>query len=286
VTDKKIIQLSDIVENAPMAGEAMRERLGASYGGVQIDDFHAYLPAHNYIFAPTREPWPAGSVNARLGSIPLFDANGQPLVDDKGKQKRMPASTWLDQNRPVEQMTWAPGLPMIIRGRLVSEGGWIIRAGMMCFNLYRPPTIVPGDATKAGLWLDHVKKVYPTDADHIITWLAHRVQKPEDKINHALLLGGAQGIGKDTILQPVKRAVGPWNFAEVSPFQALGRFNGFLKSVVLRVSETRDLGDRQCAPRHRCLPPRRPGRRQAHAHERGRRADREGLRKILGHSEG
>jgi hypothetical protein len=33
------------------------------------------------------------------------------------------------------------------------------------------------------------------------------------------------------LLEPVKRAVGPWNFHEVSPQHMLGRFNGFLKSV-------------------------------------------------------
>ena len=70
-----------------------------------------------------------------------------------------------------------------------------------------------------------------------------RVQRPEDKINHALVLGGKQGIGKDTLLEPVKQAVGPWNFCEVSPQQVLGRFNGFLRSVILRVSEARDLGE-------------------------------------------
>ena len=32
-------------------------------------------------------------------------------------------------------------------------------------------------------------------------------------------------------------------FPEVSPQQVLGRFNGFLKSVILRVSEARDLGE-------------------------------------------
>src|SRR4029077_7730646 len=65
----------------------------------------------------------------------------------------------------------------------------------------------------------------------------------EDKINHALVLGGKQGIGKDTLLEPVKRAIGPWNFNEVSPQQVLGRFNSFLQSVILRVSEARDLGE-------------------------------------------
>ncbi len=69
------------------------------------------------------------------------------------------------------------------------------------------------------------------------------MQRPHEKINHALVLGGKQGIGKDTLLEPVKHAVGPWNFIEVSPQQVLGRFNGFLKSVILRVSEARDLGD-------------------------------------------
>jgi len=69
------------------------------------------------------------------------------------------------------------------------------------------------------------------------------VQHPQDKINHALVLGGCQGIGKDTLLEPVKSAVGPWNFSEVSPQHMLGRFNGYLKSVILRVSEARDLGD-------------------------------------------
>jgi hypothetical protein len=141
------------------------------------------------------------------------------------------------------QATWCPGLPMLIRDRLISDGGWIERSGVTCFNLYRPPVIKHGDAAKAGLWLDHVATVFGEDAHHIVCWLAHRVQRPQEKINHALLMGGNQGIGKDTILEPVKYAVGPWNFAEVSPQHLLGRFNGFLKSVVLRVNEARDLGD-------------------------------------------
>jgi hypothetical protein len=211
--------------------------------GVSLDDFHAYMPAHSYIYAPTSEPWPAASINARVPPIPLLDRYGKPELGKDGKQKMLPASTWLDQNRPVEQMTWAPGLPMLIRGRLIADGGWIERSGVTCFNLYRAPTIEPGNPDKAGPWLDHVAKVFGDDSDHIVYWLAHRVQYPGDKINHALVMGGKQGIGKDTLLEPVKRAVGPWNFAEVSPHHMLGRFNGFLKSVILRVSEARDLGN-------------------------------------------
>ena len=120
----------------------------------------------------------------------------------KGDDITIKASIWIDKNQPVEQMTWAPGMPMIIADRLIANGGWIERKGVSCFNLYRPPTIKLGDASKAGPWLEHVRKIYPDDADHIIKWFASRVQHPEVKINHALVLGSNDhGIGKDTILE-------------------------------------------------------------------------------------
>ena len=204
--------------------------------GVSLEDFYGYMPMHTYIFAPARDLWPAASVNARIKPI-------QVGVDEKSEPVFIRASRWVDQNRPVEQMTWAPGLPMIIQNRLIAEGGWIERNKVSCFNLYRPPLLKLGDPNKAQPWLDHIDAIYPNDAPHIIGWLAQRVQHPEDKINHALVLIGKQGIGKDTMLAPVKRYVGAWNFAEVSPVQITGRFNGFLKSVIVRISEARDLGD-------------------------------------------
>src|SRR5215831_12087846 len=208
---------------------------GTDCEGVTLDDFHAYMPQHSYIFVPSRDMWPASSVNARIAPFPMLDRNGKPIVDENGKPKRTSASAWLDRNKPIEQATWAPGLPTLIKNRLISEGGWIERDGVTCFNLYRPPTIVLGDPNEAGPWLDHVGKVFGDDASHIIHWLAQRVQRPYEKINHALVLGGNQGIGKDTPLEPVKQAIGPWNFTEVSPQHLLSRFNGFLKSVILRV---------------------------------------------------
>jgi uncharacterized protein DUF5906 len=105
------------------------------------------------------------------------------------------------------------------------------------------PTIKRGDANQAERWIDHVRRIYADEADHIMQWLAQRVQRPQEKVNHALVLGGEQGIGKDSMLEPVKHAVGPWNFQEIGPAKLLGRFNGFAKSVVLRISEARDLGD-------------------------------------------
>jgi hypothetical protein len=197
---------------------------------VTLSDFYAEMQSHRYIYQPTGDLWPASSVDARIPPVPAGD-------------KTILASRWIATNRAVEQMTWEPGAPKIIKDRLTFEGGWIEHPGASVFNLYRGPTIEPGDPTKAQVWIDHIYKVYPDDADHIIKWLTHRRQRPGEKINHAIVLGGKPGIGKDTIIEPVTRAVGTWNCSEISPQALLGRFNSFTKSVILRISEGRDLGD-------------------------------------------
>lgn len=224
------------LDTAPMAGGWILSN-GKPAEGVSLNDFRAFMPDHRYIFMPSRELWVAASVNGR---IPPIDSGRR---RKNGESVLIPASNWLDQHRPVEQMTWAPGEPMLIEDRLMDQGGWFDRPGCVCFNLYRPPTIKRGDSLRAGPWLDHIYRVYPGEAEHLLDWLAHRVQRPQEKINHGIVLGGSQGIGKDTLLEPVKYAVGPWNVAETTPMQLLGRFNGFIKSVILRVSEVRDLGD-------------------------------------------
>jgi hypothetical protein len=202
------------------------------FKGVSLHDFYAYLPQHNYIFTPSRETWPAGSVNAKVPPVP--GANGKSLAPSK----------WLDRHRSAEQMTWIPGMPMIIDNRLVADGGWIERKGVATFNQYLPPTINLGNAAEADLWLEHVYKIFGNDFGYALDWLAQRVQHPAEKPSCALVLIAEEGVGKDTLLEPVKRAVGSWNFQEVSPQQIMGsRFNGYIKSVILRVSEAQDLGE-------------------------------------------
>src|SRR5262245_49301056 len=83
--------------------------------GIRLEDFYAYMPEHNYIFTPARQMWPASSVNARIAPL---------QISDKGKRVTVMASAWLDRNRPADQMTWAPGEPIEVKDRLISEGGW------------------------------------------------------------------------------------------------------------------------------------------------------------------
>ena len=208
-------------------------RKQAAKHGPGVSDFWAYMPTHRYLNIHTRDTWPVESVNGFITHWPTDEATG----------KVMKPSAFLDKYRPVHQVTWWPGAAEVLEGMAVFEGGMVPRPNVRTFNLYRAPEPMQGDGTSVKPWLDHLRTIYPDDWREILLWLAHRVQFPGVKINHALVLGGSPGIGKDTLLEPVKRAVGPWNWSEVSPPQVLGRFNGWAKAVVVRVSEARDLGE-------------------------------------------
>lgn len=195
-------------------------------GTLDVSDFYGYAPEANYIFRHTGQRWPKSAVNDRLPKV-----------------GRLNASTWINRNNSVEQMTWSPGDPALIKDKLVLQSGWIEKKGATVFNLYHPPHLKLGDPRNAERWVEHVRKVYPNDAEYLIKWFAHRCQHPAIKINHALFLGGAPRIGKDTLLAPVRHTIGDWNCATASPTQMLGRFNSFLKSVILVISEARDLGE-------------------------------------------
>jgi len=200
------------------------------------DDFHAYLPSHKYIFRPTGALWEISGVNGNLNLITDgFDADGDPV--------KWKPSSWLDTHRPVHQLTWLPGGPEILENVIVEEAGMIEHTGARAYNKYKAPQPMDGDPAKAGRWLDLIERLYPDERDHLVAWFAHRVQRPGEKVNHALVLGGTQGIGKDTILEGVVRAVGPANCGEATPSNIAERFNEYLENVLLRVSEARDLGE-------------------------------------------
>ena len=83
--------------------------------------------------------------------------------------------------------------------------------------------------------------------DGVNRWLAHRAQFPHIKCNHCLVIGSDdEGVGKDSYLRPMAEAVGAWNFREIGAEQALHPdFNPFLKSVILRINEVHDLGEKR-----------------------------------------
>ena len=64
-------------------------------------------------------------------------------IESGGGKKALAANIWLDRNDAVEQRTWAPGEPQIIKDKLVADGGFFPKRGARVFNLYKPPQIIP-----------------------------------------------------------------------------------------------------------------------------------------------
>jgi len=163
----------------------------------------------------------------------------------KGDQMvKIPPSTAIndiDTGLTVEGSTWWPGLPRFIEDVVVSERGAMTIKGACCYNSYIAPTHKRVKNPDPKLWLDHIRKLYPdpVEHEHFFDFCAHMIQRPDQKVNHGVVLAGAQGIGKDTALVPVRVGVGEWNAAEVGPDAITSAYNGHVKSVLLVINEVR-----------------------------------------------
>lgn len=202
--------------------------------------FLAYLPKNTFYHRPTGQFWPAESVNNVLGKVPTgsFDEGGMP--------KSIKATQFIARNHGVHQLAWWPGAGEIIEGWAVIEGGWVETPGNRVLNTYRSP-IPPqvrgdGDVSR---WLNHLRIIFPQHVEVILDWMAFTAQNPTIKVNWALVWGGMQGIGKDSMFEPLNRAVGEWNWqGGVTPDQIMDEvYNDYLECRVLVINEAKDTGD-------------------------------------------
>jgi hypothetical protein len=194
------------------------------------DDFWAHLPSHKYINRFTRETYSVDAINGHLKRF------------TNGACQGMKPATWLDIYRAVHQMSWHPGYPEIIEGMRSDNGVLKPEPTGRIFNRYRESDVIGSDGD-ASPWVNHIKRIYPTDADYILQWFAYRIQNPGVKINHALVLGSIQGTGKDWILKPLRYALGPANVATIKPTELFSQFNDWVESTLLIINEARDMGD-------------------------------------------
>lgn len=112
--------------------------------------------------------------------------------------RRVEASVCFDENRQskgarvLEGITYAAG-----------ESVLVARDGDVYGNRWRNARPAPstGDVTP---WLEHCARLVPepSEREHLFNVMACKVQHPEVKINHAILHGGDQGCGKDTLWAP------------------------------------------------------------------------------------
>lgn len=138
-------------------------------------------------------------------------------------------------------------MPQMIRDMDVVKGALVPTKGAVIFNSYVPPNY-EGLPTKQGeptFWINHVKKLFPDkiEHEHFFDYAAHMIQKPEEKVNHGLVISGNFGIGKDTMLWPLRIGVGSWNVNEIDPDALAKDFNGYVQCVLLMVNEVRPHDD-------------------------------------------
>ena len=139
---------------------------------VRVPSADVHAANHSYIYLKRAKRWPASSINARLPKQVHGD-------------KKIAASAWLDKNRPVEQITWGPGYPELIKDKLIIKGrlidtAWAFPASISTILQTSNSAIRP--RRSAGLiWS---RRSIPTTPSTFINFFAQRVQHPEIKINH------------------------------------------------------------------------------------------------------
>jgi hypothetical protein len=121
---------------------------------------------------------------------------------------RVEASISYDQNR---QASGAKALVGITYA--AGETVLVARDGDLYGNRWRdarPDVLgVVASESKIASWLDHCRALVPEPAEleHLFDIMACKVQYPQIKINHAVLHGGDEGSGKDTMWAPFIWAV-------------------------------------------------------------------------------
>lgn len=148
----------------------------------------------------------------------------------------------VDTGLTVEGSTWWPGMPRFINDKVVNDRGTITKRGAVTYNSYVAPEHEPvPEGVTADRWVEHVKKLWPdpVEHEHFFDFAAHMIQRPDQKVNHGVVMAGEQGIGKDTALLPLRTGVGAWNAAEIEPDAIESSYNPYIRSVMLVINEVR-----------------------------------------------
>lgn len=157
---------------------------------------------------------------------------------------------WMIEHEKVcSNLFWSPGMPTLMENYAVIDGALFEYPGNNLLNTYKAPDLkLQGDPAGAGFWLELGEYVFGEDFHHLLQCFAFKIQQPDVKINHALVMGSFdQGVGKDSLLAPVQTGIGFHNFGNVTAGLAVEWTNrGFtapiLRQVITRISEVHDLG--------------------------------------------
>jgi len=169
--------------------------------------------------------------------------------NERGRVKRIQPSKdimRIENGGFIEGSTWWPGKPKIFSDLYVDAHGVHEVPGVRMLNTYRAPVRSADGAVEDGLWwVEHVRLLFPEprEQEALIDYMAHMLQRPDVKCNHALVLAGQPGIGKDSLLEPIKMLIGEGNYNGIDPDDLFSQYRPWLESVMLIVNEVRSFKD-------------------------------------------
>ena len=122
-----------------------------------------------------------------------------------------------------------------------------------CLNLWQGWGVVP----KSGDWRlirRHIERIIASGdaefAQYVVRWIAWAIQNPAAQAEVALVLIGAKGAGKGTLVRCLQRIFGAHTFQVTSREEVIGKFNGHLQDCVLFIADEAYWGgDKRCVGR-------------------------------------
>jgi len=142
-----------------------------------------------------------------------------------------------------------PSVEDVIYYPRVEPGSVFTLDGMQYVNSMVPMSVpeIPDDWNLNDAWSDclmHLGKIFDVDdANVLLKWMAHNIQKPGHKILWAPIIVGTQGDGKTTLVKMMSAAMGRRNVKHVSPEALDSAFNGYASgAAVVALEEVRVIG--------------------------------------------
>lgn len=145
----------------------------------------------------------------------------------------------------AERIEFTPGMPPLCFDDI----------GRSVLNIWQTPRWEerPSEDEPAP-FLEHVRYLFEDDQqviDHVLNFLAHLVQRPDERVNHAILLTSeAKGIGKSTLGTIIRRLIGERNSYVAQSKDLKSQFDGWLMGkLVVQVDEIYEHGNADLALR-------------------------------------
>jgi hypothetical protein len=220
-------------EARKVIAEVERKEAGRLEQAAWFERFAYVQPDDSFFDMVDRRGVKRQSFNALFRHVACYSIH----PNASGKARRIDASFSFDEHRQamgarvLQGTTYAPGATVLCT-----------RNGDVYGNRWTDARPVVPRGGSPLRWLAHVERLVPdlTEREHILDTLAFKVQHPGVKINHALLLHGTQGCGKDSLFAPFLWAIGgkPLTNVKIVKNEEINRqFEYFLEAEVIVFNE-------------------------------------------------